>query len=173
MHSTLNHWADAHYELDARLHFLSANEGAEQFLGIPRESLIGNALLELFPQARNTPFQGRLQNTVENGIAEWFEGDSLNHLGLDSQTLIQPNTESIHIYSKIVSDIHSGPVIHSAPANSSPLPRTSEPIRVLLVDDHRIIRQGLAGLLNEEEDIQVVGEAENAFSGMHLAKVLP
>ncbi|HUG64125.1 MAG TPA: response regulator transcription factor [Gaiellaceae bacterium] len=35
-------------------------------------------------------------------------------------------------------------------------------IRVLLVDDHAILRAGLRRVLEAEEDIEVVGEAENA-----------
>ncbi len=34
-------------------------------------------------------------------------------------------------------------------------------IRVLLVDDHTIVRQGLRSLLDSHEDIEVVGEAED------------
>ncbi|MBR6586165.1 MAG: response regulator transcription factor [Kiritimatiellae bacterium] len=34
-------------------------------------------------------------------------------------------------------------------------------IRVLIADDHAIVRMGLASLLNAERDIEVVGEAEN------------
>ncbi len=34
-------------------------------------------------------------------------------------------------------------------------------IRVLLADDHTIVRQGLIALLESHEDIEVVGEAEN------------
>jgi DNA-binding NarL/FixJ family response regulator len=35
------------------------------------------------------------------------------------------------------------------------------PVRVLIADDHPIVRKGLRGLLDEEPDIMVVGEAED------------
>lgn len=34
-------------------------------------------------------------------------------------------------------------------------------VRVLLVDDHALLREGLAGLLNAQPDFEVVGEASN------------
>lgn len=37
----------------------------------------------------------------------------------------------------------------------------SEPIRLLLVDDHVFVRKGIRALLATEEDIEVVGEAED------------
>jgi DNA-binding NarL/FixJ family response regulator len=43
------------------------------------------------------------------------------------------------------------------------------PIRVLIVDDHVILRQGIHVLLNEEEDFEVVGEAENEKAALSLA----
>lgn len=36
------------------------------------------------------------------------------------------------------------------------------PIRVFLLDDHAVVRRGLIALLEEEGDIEVVGEAESA-----------
>lgn len=38
---------------------------------------------------------------------------------------------------------------------------SAKPIKVLLVDDHEIVRKGVAALLETEDDIQVVGEATN------------
>ena len=40
-------------------------------------------------------------------------------------------------------------------------PDTGKTIRVVLADDHRVMRKGLADMLNREEDIEVVGEAED------------
>ncbi len=39
-------------------------------------------------------------------------------------------------------------------------------IRVLIVDDQNLIRQGLKTLLELEPDLQIVGEAENGQIGM-------
>ncbi len=41
--------------------------------------------------------------------------------------------------------------------------------RVLLVDDHKILRQGLRTLLERETDIQIVGEADNGRSSVKLS----
>ena len=38
-------------------------------------------------------------------------------------------------------------------------------IRLLLVDDHAVVRSGLRMLLMNEEDIEIVGEAANAAGG--------
>lgn len=45
---------------------------------------------------------------------------------------------------------------------------TRERVRVLLVDDHRIVRRGLARLLAAEGDIEVVGEAEDGVSALEF-----
>ena len=40
--------------------------------------------------------------------------------------------------------------------------------RILVVDDHPIVRQGLALLINREADLLVCGEAEDAMGAMHV-----
>jgi DNA-binding NarL/FixJ family response regulator len=45
-------------------------------------------------------------------------------------------------------------------------------IRVILADDHRIVREGLRSLLEKEKDIEVVGEAENGQTAVRLARRL-
>jgi DNA-binding NarL/FixJ family response regulator len=40
--------------------------------------------------------------------------------------------------------------------------------RILVVDDHPIVRQGLALLINQEADMLVCGEAEEAMGAMHV-----
>src|SRR3989454_3198909 len=47
-------------------------------------------------------------------------------------------------------------------------------IKVLLADDHMVVRQGLKALLMAEEDIEVVGEAETGREAVQLTqKLLP
>ena len=41
-------------------------------------------------------------------------------------------------------------------------------IRILVVDDHAMIRLGLIGALSAEEDMQVVGQARNGREGIEL-----
>ncbi|MEO1590407.1 MAG: response regulator transcription factor [Cyanobacteria bacterium J06632_22] len=46
-------------------------------------------------------------------------------------------------------------------------------IRILLVDDQSILRQGLAALLGLEADLTIVGEAENGKAALDLIAGLP
>ena len=41
-------------------------------------------------------------------------------------------------------------------------------IRVLVVDDHAVVRQGLCGLLASYDDIEVVGEAANGYEAVEM-----
>jgi PAS domain S-box-containing protein len=50
-----------------------------------------------------------------------------------------------------------------------PLHTPGRKIRVLLADDHAVVRQGIANLLNNEEDIEVVGAAANGQEAVNLA----
>ena len=47
-----------------------------------------------------------------------------------------------------------------------------EKIRVILADDHTVVRQGLRALLAAEDDIDIVGEAENGRQAIQLVKKL-
>jgi DNA-binding NarL/FixJ family response regulator len=44
-----------------------------------------------------------------------------------------------------------------------------KPIRVLLVDDHAVVRKGMRALLDREAGIEVAGEAENGDQAVHAA----
>lgn len=47
-----------------------------------------------------------------------------------------------------------------------------DPIRILIVDDHAVVRKGLAMVLRLEPDLDIVGEAENGQAGLAAAQVL-
>jgi DNA-binding NarL/FixJ family response regulator len=49
---------------------------------------------------------------------------------------------------------------------------TSKQNTVLIVDDHPIVRQGLAQMINREPDLVVCGEAEEARSALHSITAL-
>ena len=42
-------------------------------------------------------------------------------------------------------------------------------IKILIADDHGVLRAGLRSLLNSEEEFTVVGEAKNGLEAVHLA----
>lgn len=45
-------------------------------------------------------------------------------------------------------------------------------IRVLLCEDHELVRMGLSIMIDKADDITLIGEAENGLSGVELAKQL-
>jgi len=48
----------------------------------------------------------------------------------------------------------------------------SQPIRVLIVDDHTMVREGMKILLDQFEDIHVVGDAANGLQAIELVERL-
>ena len=47
-----------------------------------------------------------------------------------------------------------------------------EKTRILLTDDHHVVRQGIRGLLERETDFEVIGEADNGLDALKLAHEL-
>ncbi len=43
-------------------------------------------------------------------------------------------------------------------------------IRILLVDDHRLVRHTLAHLITKEADMEIIGEASDGQESINLAK---
>lgn len=51
-------------------------------------------------------------------------------------------------------------------------PRDNEKKRVLIVDDHPIFRFGLAGIINEQPNLEVCGQADSAPQALHAMRRL-
>src|SRR3990172_494857 len=47
-----------------------------------------------------------------------------------------------------------------------------EKIRVIIADDHAVVREGTRHILEQEDDIQVVGEAKDGAEAVALAETL-
>jgi NarL family two-component system response regulator LiaR len=47
----------------------------------------------------------------------------------------------------------------------------SDIIRILLADDHKVLRQGMAQALDAQPDMHVVAQADNGVEAVHLAKI--
>ena len=65
-----------------------------------------------------------------------------------------------------------GATLAARPYAKRGMPMSSETIRVVLADDHAIVREGLRLVLRSASDISVVGEAENGVAAVELARRL-
>lgn len=57
------------------------------------------------------------------------------------------------------------------PAREAPAPEGA-PIRILIADDHEVVRIGLASLLDRQDGFTVVGEAGSGSEAVRLARIL-
>ncbi len=71
---------------------------------------------------------------------------------------------------------HERPIQDSRPVpdpmRTSDVPSRSKKIRVLLADDHQMVREGLCRILNAEMDMEIVGEAEDGQQALMLCHSL-
>src|SRR5215211_1791847 len=51
-------------------------------------------------------------------------------------------------------------------------PHVARPLRLLVVDDHEVVRQGLVALLDRRDEFQVVGEAGSVAEAIENARRL-
>ena len=70
--------------------------------------------------------------------------------------------------------LHNNPPAETSTTSTSestdPAPEQARTIRVLLADDHRVVREGLARLLATEPDLQLIGQAENGREAVTLTE---
>jgi two-component system NarL family response regulator len=58
------------------------------------------------------------------------------------------------------------------PGGDTKRPPGAERIRVLIADDHAVVRRGLAAIINLEDDVQVIGEADDGEQAVALWRQL-
>jgi len=95
-----------------------------------------------------------------------FEMESASGKGMTARLVLpllmgaQAKVSSAEPLGEAVSCQRSPRFLHSAPsAPDSGFERDTNRIRVLLVDDHPLVREGMRGLLQEHVDVAIVGEA--------------
>jgi len=74
-------------------------------------------------------------------------------------------TEPVHVHQLL----HTGPQAVPEPSEGDVAVSDESAIRVLIVDDHAVVRRGLKGFLELLRDIEVVGEAEDGAQAVALA----
>ena len=47
-----------------------------------------------------------------------------------------------------------------------------KPLRIVLADDHKVVRQGFRALLERERDFEIVGEADDGLEAVRLVDQL-
>jgi DNA-binding NarL/FixJ family response regulator len=64
----------------------------------------------------------------------------------------------------------TAPASNSGNKRQSPGGRKSDPIRILIADDHNVLRDGLAAIIRQEIDLDVVGEVGDGRQAVELWK---
>ena len=73
------------------------------------------------------------------------------------------STASVHL-ARLAADLAARPYARRG------VPTSNDRIRIMLVDDHAMVREGLRVLLRPAPDITVVGEAENGVEAVAMAR---
>ncbi len=88
-------------------------------------------------------------------------------------TLVAPRNASPRVARRVARARSEASAPATVPLAQTPVEFSDlagDKIRVLLVDDHQILRQGLASMLMEEPDVALVGEAANGQEAIDLAR---
>jgi signal transduction histidine kinase/ActR/RegA family two-component response regulator len=73
--------------------------------------------------------------------------------------------------SMALESVETAPTVEASD-EGQPADTAGDAIRVLLVDDHAVVRQGLAGILDSEPDIELIAEAGDGREAVDLARRL-
>ena len=84
---------------------------------------------------------------------------------------VRPRDMGVHQLRDLTEPVHLHQLLHTSgePPEGESAVSEDRAIRVMLVDDHLVVRRGLRGFLELLRDIEVVGEAEDGAKAVALA----
>jgi DNA-binding NarL/FixJ family response regulator/class 3 adenylate cyclase len=115
-----------------------------------------------------------LAGTTVDELERWLpNGTVLRDLGLQRFRDL-PEPERVHalVHTSRARADEQGSTNQPMSEGTETVTDEGGPIRVLLVDDHAVVRRGLRGFLELIKDFEVVGEAENGREGVAAAERL-
>ena len=71
-----------------------------------------------------------------------------------------------------VGELPPAEAAQAAPGGPAPARKAGHRTRVLVADDHAIVREGLVGLFERHDDLEVVGQAEDGQAAVEMAHAL-
>jgi len=92
----------------------------------------------------------------------WLNAFFLQHTSAESDDGSDPQKVAITVEAGLAEDA----------ANSRPAERLCKRIRVLVVDDHEVVRKGITSLLCEKEEFELVGQAATSRMALLLTQQL-
>jgi CheY-like chemotaxis protein/anti-sigma regulatory factor (Ser/Thr protein kinase) len=127
------------------------------------------------------PLQLRAEGGSSGGFGLFSVRERLNllggRMGIDSApgqgcriTLITPPTPMVGKEAPASAGKEPKVSVGITPVRTAAVAGAEGRIRIVLVDDHMLMRQGLARLLREERDMEIVGEASDGASAVSLVR---
>ncbi|MDE2028673.1 MAG: response regulator [Candidatus Omnitrophica bacterium] len=191
-------WLAKKFETDHNLHVLLAFKDVPASLPDTLKIMIFESVKELLLNVvKYAGVSGALLSVkYENGLLKvlvrdrgrGFDVDSLEKKSLDKGFGIFSIRERLKLIDgqvQIISEKEEGTEVRltipvSSPRREEPLPaqeatpltkkEESRKINILLVDDHNIVREGIANILNENPALNVVAQAQDGFEAIEKAK---
>ena len=137
----------------------------------------GTALrILVMDEGRGFDPDGRLQDSREGGFGLFTIRERLGLLN-GAMDIDSAPGEGCRI--TLTVPLAPAPLRRPAPLPEAPLPEPAdatpapgERVRVLIADDHSVMRHGLAALLGDQPDMEIVGEAADGREAIELAREL-